>query len=386
MGLIRLTHLDGKLPNLALMKLSHFHKAQGDEVVLSRNVQPDLWEGGYDKVYGSVVFTRSQPIVERFRAQWPQGILGGSGLGGADEWNTVERELGVAEYEHYDYSIYDGYAPSIGFTMRGCRLACAFCVVPRKEGKPRSVNSITDIWRGEGHPKQIVLLDNDFFGQPPKQYEARIAEIMDGDFRVSFNQGINVRLLRKQEHADALAAMKCMDDGFTRRCIYTAFDNSDDEQVFRRGVEFLLNAGFRGDQILVYMLVGFAQDETWEAIFDRLNIMLEYKLSPYPMVYQQIGDGPPQNGLDYLRLKSFQRWIIRRFYHILPFEEYLAWHGHPEKNLELHQKSKMFDAIGPEIEHRRSLRANRSSAPETLDLFGLEPTASEMKATAEVKV
>lgn len=347
------------------MKLAHWHRARGDTVTLSRNVHPDLWEPAYDRVYGSAIFTRSLPLVEAFRRQWPEGIVGGSALGGSDEWNTVEQHLGLPEYEHYDYTIYAGYAPSIGFTMRGCRLKCAFCVVPRKEGRPRSVNTVAQIWRGEGHPKQLVLLDNDFFGQPPQQYEARIAEILAGDFEVSFNQGINVRLLRKQEHADALAAIKCRDDDFTRRCIYTAFDNADDEQVFRRGIEFLLNAGFTGTQILVYMLVGFAPGETWDAIFARLNIMLEYKLSPYPMVYECVGDSPPANGLNFHRLKDFQRWIIRRYYHYISFEEY--WHT--AERGELHQTMKELDAIGPEIDHRRALQARREVVmPSLFDL------------------
>lgn len=347
---VRLTHLDGKLPNLALMKLSHWHKAQGDEVTLSRNVAPDMWEPEYDKVYGSAVFTRSMPLVDRFRAQWPQGVVGGSALGGADEWNTVERHLGIEEYEHYDYSIYGGYEPSIGFTMRGCRLACAFCVVPRKEGKPRSVNSIVDIWRGEPWPKHLVILDNDFFGQPPRQYEARIAEIMDGGFKVSFNQGINVRLLRKQEHANALAAMKCMDDGFTRRCIYTAFDNAEDEAVFRRGIDFLLTAGFKGDQILVYMLIGFAQAETWPQIFHRYEVMREYNLRIYPMVYQQIGNAPPANALSFHELKQFQRWIIRRYDRFVGFEEYKTM-ADPRA---FHDAAKELDLFGLEQEPRES--------------------------------
>jgi hypothetical protein len=342
---VRLTHLDGKLPNLALMKLSHWHKDRGDEVVLSRSVNPDMWEPEYGKVYGSAIFTRSMPLVERFKTVWPQGVVGGSVLGGADEWRSVERELGVTEYEHYDYSIYDGYASSIGFTMRGCRLACGFCLVPRMEGKPRSVNTIADIWRGAPWPRHLILLDNDFFGQPPKQYEARIQEILDGNFKVSFNQGINVRLLRKQEHADALARMKCMDDGFTRRCIYTAFDNSEDEIVFRRGIEFLLSAGFKGDDTLVYMLIGFDQAETWGKIMARRAIMCEYNVRVYPMVYQQIGDAPPANTLNFHELKQFQRWIIRRYDRFVTFEEYKVMGDIRH----LHDAAKEIDLFGLEI-------------------------------------
>jgi hypothetical protein len=75
-----------------------------------------------------------------------------------------------------------GFAASIGFTQRGCRLKCG--VVPKKEGKPRSVNSIYSIWRGEPWPKHLHLLDNDFFGQPREQWEARIDEIKRGNFKV----------------------------------------------------------------------------------------------------------------------------------------------------------------------------------------------------------
>ena len=86
-----------------------------------------------------------------------------------------------------DYSIYPRYPFSLGFTQRGCRLKCGFCVVPTKEGANRSVSKISDIWRGKGHPKKVVLLDNDFFGQD--EWRERIKEIKDGGFAVSINQG-----------------------------------------------------------------------------------------------------------------------------------------------------------------------------------------------------
>lgn len=345
---VRLTQLDGKLPNLALMKLAAYHRARGDEIVFSRTTYRDFEERAedhYGRVYASAIFTRSLPIVERFRTQWPGAIVGGSGLGGADDWNTVERYLGIEKFEEYDYSIYPGFAPSIGFTMRGCRLSCGFCVVPGKEGRAKSASTIADIWRGPGHPKQIVLLDNDFFGQPPREYEARIAEIVDGDFEVCFNQGINVRLLRRQEHADALFRMKCKDGKFSRklrRCIYTAFDNADDEAIFRRGIEMLMTAGFKGDYIMVYMLVGFDPAETWDKIFRRLDVMREYNIRVYPMVYEQHGSAPPSNALDYYELKKFQKWIVRRYDRFCSFEEF----KHLKDARNLHDRTKELDLFG----------------------------------------
>ena len=319
---VRLTHLDGSLPNLALMKLGAWHRDRGDACVLSRNVAPGLFEPQYDVVYASGIFTRSMPLVARFKAQWPDGIVGGTVLGGRDDWFPVERVLGVDEYERYDYSLYPEFEHSIGWTMRGCRLACKFCVVRPKEGAPRSVNSIADIWRGGDHAKHIILLDNDFFGQPPDQWEARVDELRRGNFKVNFNQGINVRLLRNPEHAAALASLRYYDERFIKRRIHTAFDNQKDEPIFRRGIELMLDAGINPDHIMAYMLVGFDQRETWTAIMDRFNLMLAYGIRPFPMVYESWGDSPPSNALSYRTLKDFQRWVVRRYYELFPFEVY----------------------------------------------------------------
>jgi len=145
------------------MKLSHWHKARGDEVVFTRLAERDMFEGDYDRVYGSAIFKFSAKKIERFLASWPGAILGGTGT---NRQHTVEDVTGAAAHEHYDYSLFPSYTPSLGFTQRGCRLSCKFCVVPTKEGRPRSVNTIADIWRGEGHPRYLHLLDNDFSANP----------------------------------------------------------------------------------------------------------------------------------------------------------------------------------------------------------------------------
>jgi hypothetical protein len=62
---VRLTQLDGPLPNLALMKLAHWHKSRGDDVTLTRSIQPLLWESQYDKVYGSAIFRFSDQKIEQ---------------------------------------------------------------------------------------------------------------------------------------------------------------------------------------------------------------------------------------------------------------------------------------------------------------------------------
>lgn len=303
---IRLTHIDGKLPNLALMKLSHWHRAQGDEIFFSRRIRRDLWESDYDTVYGSSIFTFSQKRLNDFLSLWPGAIVGGTGTG---RFNTIEELIG-SEYEYYDYSIYPEYEWSIGFTQRGCRLSCKFCVVPQKEGRPRSINTIWNIYRPKT-PKNIHLLDNDFFGQPKEQWLDRITEIRAGGFKVCFNQGINIRLIT-DEAAFWLAQIPYYDDQFQNRRLYTAWDNLKDEKIFFDGVNRLESAGIPPRHLMVYMLVGFDPAETWERIFHRFNRMVERGIRPYPMVYNN------QN----VELKRFQRWVIRRYYEFVLWPEY----------------------------------------------------------------
>jgi hypothetical protein len=177
---VRLTQIDGKLPNLALMKLANFHLGRGDAIHFSKHVDRDMLEPSYERVYGSAIYSFSAERVARFKAAFPEAILGGT-------WDrqplTVEDVIGD-HGETYDYSIYPQFSGSIGFTQRGCRLKCGFCVVPKKEGNARSVNTIAQIYRGEPFPRHLHLLDNDFFGQPREQWEARIDEIRAGGFKV----------------------------------------------------------------------------------------------------------------------------------------------------------------------------------------------------------
>lgn len=306
---VRITQIDGKLPNVALMKLSHWHKAQGDEVVVTRALERDMFDGHFDRVYGSAIFSCfGGERVERFQKAWPEAIVGGTGTFSTQ---TVEQVIGQDEYEHLDYAGWPDFEHSIGFSQRGCRLKCKFCVVPGKEGKNRSLNTIEAIWRGDSHPKNILLLDNDFFGQA--EWRERIAEIRDGGYRVCFSQGINVRLI-DDEAAEALATIKYRDTKFTRSRLYTAWDNLRDERVFFNGVDRLERYGIPPRNLTVYMLVGYDPLETWERLWHRFNAMVARGVEPYVMVYHQTCKD----------LKKFQRWANRHLYRSVPFDQYDA--------------------------------------------------------------
>ncbi len=316
---VRITHIDGKLPNLALMAISGIHRSRGDSVYFTRDLDRGLFEDCYDRVYGSCIFRFSQYRLQRFVSNFPGAIVGGTGvplpsligIDGASNTTAITVESAVGEPETLDYSLYPEFRASLGFTQRGCRLSCKFCVVPQKEGRNRSVKSIAEIWRGPGHPKKLHLLDNDFFGQPREQWRHRIREICEGGFRVCLNQGINVRLI-DDEAAEALSSIEYRDDQFQKRTLYTAWDNLRDEAIFFRGIDRLNRAGIPSRHVMAYMLIGFDPAETWDRIWHRFQRMVEREIRPYPMVYDRSRTD----------LLCFQRWVITGLYRRVPWDEY----------------------------------------------------------------
>lgn len=303
---VRITQIDGKLPNLALMAISAYHRRRGDEIFFTRDVEQGLFEPEYGAVYGSCIFQFAKARLDRFLIAFPSAIVGGTGT---YSQRTVEEVIG--DERELDYSIYPDFTGSIGFTQRGCRLSCKFCVVPQKEGKNRSVRTIPEIWRGEGHPKNLHLLDNDFFGQPREQWQQRVEEIREGKFRVCLNQGINVRLI-DDESAEALGGMEYRDDQFQKRTLYTAWDNLRDEGIFFTGIDRLERYGIPPKNVMAYMLIGFDILETWDRIWHRFNKMVERGIRPYPMVYDR----------SRADLLCFQRWVLTGLYRIVKWDEY----------------------------------------------------------------
>ncbi len=312
---ILLLQVDGKLPNLALMRIAAHHRELGDAVEL-RQVRKDerlhreLWDD-WERVYASAIFTKSQPIMRRVLELWPNATCGGSG------WNLKRlSDCGITTSEK-DYSLWPGFKASIGFTQRGCRLECGFCSVPIREGKVKPDESIAAIYRGDPHPKHLLLLDNDFFGE--KEWQKRIEEIKAGDFKVCFSQGVNARLL-PDEGAAALASIKCRDDSFKDRRIYTAWDNTDDEKVLFRGLERLVKYGFRPDDIMVYVLIGWGADTEAKRLYRR-DRLREFGARPYPMPYDRTRP----------ELMGFQRWVVRRLDMMVSWEDFKAANYRPEK-------------------------------------------------------
>ena len=322
---VLLLQLDGKFPNLALLRIAAHHRDAGDEVTLRRAgnvqaVQRRLGETDPDAVYASAIFRRTRPLAEAVARTYPHAALGGTGW---DEKTTVA-DAGIEPNGRFDYTDYPRWTASLGFTQRGCRLKCPFCVVPRKEGAVRQTHSIRDIWRGDPHPKHILLLDNDFFGQP--SWAERIDELRAGGYRVSFNQGINARVLT-DDTAAALASVDYRDDQMRERRIYTAFDNRRDAARFFAGLEALIRHGVRPRHLFVYMLVGYWRNESVDDRLYRLRAIRDFGALPYPMPFERTRE-----------LVGFQRWVVGGYDHQVSWKDWVAADYRPT-NLRLRERT-----------------------------------------------
>lgn len=318
-------HIDGKLPLLSLMRAAAHYRANGDYFELRKagNVQavePRLGDREWDLVIASTIFEWSRPVAERVRSVYPEAVIGGTGWKVESSLTELGIQDGPLDYSDYSHSMRTAY--SIGYLSRGCRLKCGFCVVPRKEGKIRSVATVEQLWRGEPWPREIVLLDNDFFGNP--NWSTLINEMIAGRFKVCFCQGINARFL-DDESAAAIASVDYRDERMHERRIYTAWDGKRDEKRLFRGLEALVRHGVKPDHIMVYMLIGY--DDTHADREYRRAKLREFGARPYPMVYVR-GDA---------FLNCFKGWVIGAYDKIDPktgkpfitWERWLAAKGNP---------------------------------------------------------
>ncbi len=278
---IAIYDVDSKIPNLALMRLSAYHKERGDDV----EAYSPLFKDHYDHIYASRLFNFSNAsLLDPDRME-----IGGTG------WDLHKSLPPRVESLTPDYSFYN-YPHSIGFTMRGCRFVCKFCVVPEKEGRPKANNTVAEIWT-QRNSDFVVLLDNDFFGNP--EWRERIAELQRFDLKVNFSQGLNIRIIT-DEQAKALASVRFWNYQQTRRQVYFAWDRFQDERLINDGIKRVKAAGIKAWQMAFYVLIGF--DTTPEQDLYRVTKLRDLGCDPYAMPYNK--SDPYQ--------QRFARWVNHR--------------------------------------------------------------------------
>jgi hypothetical protein len=282
------------------MKLSAWHKAQGDTVLPLNSGDPA------DQRYGSAVFTWNRHKASALVAQG--AIVGGSGV------DLDYRLPAHIEAMRPDYTLY-GIDYGVGYLMRGCIWNCAFCVVPQKEGKPREVATIDDLLNTSSDRRPFVaLLDNEFFWRE-KWAIARLQEFTERGIDWCPSQGLDVRVLTPPL-VDALAASPFWNVKRSRRQITFAFDSLSTETRYRRGVEMLL-LKMAAWHLQSFVLVGF--DSTIAQDLRRLAIIREYGIDPFVMVYRDYHTGKMARDP---QLQNLARWVNRRLYKTCEFADY----------------------------------------------------------------
>lgn len=275
MARIGLIDVDGhNFPNLALMRISAFHKAQGDTV--------EWWWSDmihYEIVYMSKVFSDaySPDVPEPLNAD--RVIKGGTGycislVDGKEVFDESKNFTLPPEAEKMfpDYSIYPQYDFAVAMTSRGCPRGCAFCHVAAKEGRCAvKVADVSDFWNGQ---TEIRVLDPNITACREKRDLMR--QYRDTGAVIDFTQGLDIRLLNGADLEDI--------NHMRLRTLHFAWDNpkEDLEPKFR---DFA--AGFRRKSKIgmVYVLTNF--NSTMDENLHRIYALRDLGYAPYVMIYDK---------------------------------------------------------------------------------------------------
>jgi hypothetical protein len=292
---VRLVQIDGKWPNLALMKLSAFHKREGDEVSFDC---PDP-----DKVYISCIFKRNAPKARGLWTLFPHADVefGGAGFGSSVLPEHIEHLMP-------DYALY-GCRVSMGFTSRGCIRACPWCDVWIREGYIRDHAPVQEFLQH----RNVILLDNNFLASP--RCLENLDYLIQNRIRVCFTQGLDIRLVT-EPIARLLARTRYADHQFKRKCLYFAWDDPHliSAAEIIRGVGLLEKHGIKPSHLMFYMLTCY--NTFIDGDLARFEVLNRLGVDPFVMRYNRGGDRIA---------REFSRWVNKRFYTFCSFATWLQW-------------------------------------------------------------
>lgn len=290
---IGLFDLGNKLPNLALMKISAYHKAQGDEVILG---------SGGELNYVSCVFSKHRRLAECIMEIHPASVVGGPG------WDPAVSLPPEIQACRPDYSLY-GIDYGLGRLTAGCPGDCPWCVVPACEGREsRTVATAGNLVTPRGD--FLVLLDANILACP--DWPEHFREIRERGLTVCFTQGLDIRYVNDMV-AEELSRLKIMDLKRKHPYIWFAWDRPENEEHVRAGIADLNRAGIKPYRLRFYVLVGY--NTTWEQDWHRFAVLRDLGVEPFIMCYQ--GSGP--------KLRAFARWVNRFIYKKYSWEENNRW-------------------------------------------------------------
>ncbi len=305
---IGLIDVDGhNYPNLPLMKLSAWHKQQGDSV----EWYEPMFSGHCDRVYLSKVFSFTPDYGTPIDAD--EVLRGGTGycienINGREVFHSERNKALPQEIEHIypDYSLYEKCNDTAyGFLTRGCPRGCSFCHVVAKEGK-RSIKvaDLSEFWRGQ---KNIVLCDPNLIAC--KEWKELLQQLIDSKANVDFNQGIDIRLMT-EEKAEMLKRIRI-------DSVHFAWDNYEDkEMIVPRFKTFAEVTGWSNRKMGVYVLTNF--NTTIEQDLERIYTLRDLGYNPYVMIYNK------EHTQSSDTIRHLQRFVNNRFIFrsVSRFEDY----------------------------------------------------------------
>lgn len=279
-------------PNLPLMKLSAYHKGQGD------HVEPWLGLKTYDKVYMSKVFPGSREPIDVIMAD--EIIRSGTGYYYPDGGETLLEEI---EHTCPDYSLYPTMTTdkAYGFLTRGCPMACPFCIVSQKEGKTsQKVADLDEFWREQ---REIKLLDPNLLACSER--EVLLKQLADSRAYVDFTQGLDIRLV-----GDVIGLL----DQIRIARIHFAWDNPNQDlrPYFKDYIRKARSNKHRPPS--VYVLTNYGS--TVEQDLYRIYTLRDLGFDPYVMIYDK--ENAPRDR------RLLQRWVNNKiiFRTVEKFEDY----------------------------------------------------------------
>jgi len=298
-GLIDCDNKNAKnpFPNLALMKISAWHKRRGDVVGWYEPLMS--WEP-YDKVYVSKVFSFSEDYELAINAN--EIIFGGSGFAitmkdGKEIYDKAKDISLPDEIEHIypDYGLYGINDTAYGFITRGCPRGCEFCHVQYMQGrKAEKVAELSEFWNGQ---KNIVLLDPNI--SACKEWRNVFQQLIDSKANVDFSQGLDIRLMT-DEKINMLSQIKT-------KSVHFAWDRYEDKEVVLPKLKRLAElTQWDRRRIVVYCIVGVKERMILPEDLERIYSLRQFAY-PYITIYDK--DSLPRGH----ELKRLQRWVNNRF-------------------------------------------------------------------------
>lgn len=291
---IAVQQLDGKIPNLAIMKIVNYHKKNGDSV---KWYEGDMFNSNYDKVYFSKIFnfTKNPTMYENC-------VIGGTGI---DFTNKLPEEI---EEMQPSYKFYENCTYHLGFSMKGCRFVCKFCCVPKKEGRPKKYNTIDEILLNPNGKNKLMLLDNDFFGT--EHWKDNLNRIIELKLKVCFVQGLNIRIITKDQ-AELLSKCNYTNSKFNSKYLTFAWDKYRDKDTIIKGIEICNKAGIPNNHMQFFILVGY--DTTPDQDMERIMTLKNLGCKPFVMPYNKFDEYQ----------KKLARWVNHRaIFNTVKFENY----------------------------------------------------------------